>query len=98
MLSKISYVCDMIQNDERLAGGYNAVGISQGGLMFRGLAQRCPNPPIRNLITFGSPHQGVYGVPTCQAATGSALLCELIRRLLSEGAYIPWIQGIPLGS
>jgi len=91
---QISYVCNLIQNDARLAGGYNAIGISQGGLMFRGLAQRCPYPPIRNLITFGSPHQGVYGVPECQASTGSAILCELIRRLLTEGAYIPWIQDL----
>ena len=79
----------------------------QGGLMMRGVAQRCPHPPMRclylklqeplrfwtmkmcvmalehtifmtlwshwrrfvcrNLITFGSPHQGVFGVPECEA-------------------------------
>ena len=50
----------------------------------------------RNLVTFGSPHQGVFGVPECQAWVGDPVLgpalCELVRRLLNMGAYIPWIQ------
>merc|ERR1711892_794835 len=91
---QISYVCDVIGNDPNLAEGYNALGISQGGLMMRGLAQRCPNPPMKTLITFGSPHQGVFGVPECEASVGSYELCELVRRLLSQGAYIPWIQDL----
>lgn len=90
---QVSYVCDVLANNPNLVGGYIALGISQGGLMMRGVAQRCPNPPMKNLITFGSPHQGVFGVPSCEASVGSYELCELVRRLLSEGAYIPWIQG-----
>ena len=93
---QISYVCDVIGNYPNLAEGYNALGIFQGGLMMRGLAQRCPNPPMKTLITFGSPHQGVFGVPECEASVGSYELCELVRRLLSQGAYIPWIQGNPV--
>jgi len=92
--TQISKACEILQNDTNLAGGYNAIGISQGGLMFRGLLQRCPSPPVRNFITFGSPHQGVFGVPECKSTTGSPALCELVRRLLSEGAYIPWIQDL----
>lgn len=91
---QVSYVCEMIANDPNLADGYNALGISQGGLMMRGVAQRCPNPPMKNFITFGSPHQGVFGVPSCEASLGSYELCELVRRLLSEGAYLPWIQDL----
>merc|ERR1719228_3178302 len=67
---QVSYVCDMIAKDPKLAGGYNGVGLSQGGLLMRGLAQRCPNPPMRNFISFGAPHQGVFGVPECQGAVG----------------------------
>ena len=93
---QVSYVCNIIGNDPNLADGYNALGISQGGLMMRGVAQRCPNPPMKNLITFGSPHQGVFGVPECESSLGSYALCELVRRLLSEGAYLPWIQGISI--
>merc|ERR1712241_2689 len=91
---QVSYVCDVIASNPNLSEGYNGLGISQGGLMMRGLAQRCPNPPMKNLITFGSPHQGVFGVPECEAAVGSYELCELVRRLLSEGAYVPWIQDL----
>ena len=90
---QVMYVCNLIRRDPNLAEGYNALGISQGGLLMRGVAQRCPHPPMKNLITFGSPHQGVFGVPECQESLGSYTLCELVRRLLTSGAYHPWIQG-----
>ncbi len=38
-------------------GGYHGIGWTQGGNLLRGLAQRCPDPPMRNLITMGSQHQ-----------------------------------------
>ena len=47
---KISAVCKILQSDSRLAGGYNAIGYSQGGLLFRGLIQRCPSPPVRLVL------------------------------------------------
>lgn len=85
-----------------MSEGFNAVGISQGGLLLRfapthnahwhvilprvsrGLAERCP-VPMKTLITFGSPHQGVFGVPHCVETTDSYLLCELVRQLISLG-------------
>ena len=76
-----------------MAEGYNAVGISQGGLLIRGLAERCP-VPVHNLITFGAPHQGVFGIPECLEATDFYELCEMARQLLSAGAYVPWIQDL----
>ena len=86
-----------------MSEGFNAVGISQGGLLLRfaptlhtmpltsdplsrGLAERCP-VPMKTLITFGSPHQGVFGVPHCVETTDSYLLCELVRQLISLGGY-----------
>merc|ERR1719167_374580 len=70
-MKQIDLVCQQMMDDPLLvAEGYNAVGISQGGLLIRGLVQLCPIP-VRNLITFGAPHQGVYGVPDCVPATGS---------------------------
>jgi len=90
---QVARVCEALAADPRLAAGYHGLGISQGGLLLRGVAQRCPQPPMRKLITFGSPHQGVFGVPECQASA-SLELCELVRRLLSLGAYEPWIQDL----
>ena len=51
--------------DPLLAGGYTGIGYSQGGLLLRGLAQLCPEPPMLQLVTIGSPHQGIAGLPRC---------------------------------
>ncbi|XP_068248066.1 palmitoyl-protein thioesterase 1-like isoform X2 [Palaemon carinicauda] len=58
---QVEEVCQMLAKDRKLKNGYHAIGISQGGLFFRAVAQRCPSPPMKNLITIGSPHQGIYG-------------------------------------
>merc|ERR1719500_2225977 len=92
-VDQIDLVCQQILNDPLMADGYNAVGISQGGLLIRGLTQRCPIP-VKNLITFGSPHQGVFGIPDCTHVTGSFELCELVNEILSAGAYEPWVQDL----
>jgi len=87
---QIDLVCQMVNNDEKLKNGYHAVGFSQGGLFMRGLAQRCPSPRIRNLVSIGGPQQGVYGLPKCLGENHT--LCDYARRLLNYGAYIGWIQ------
>lgn len=51
----------------------------------RAIAERCPQPAMRNLITFGGQHQGIFGLPNCPPDN---LLCEEMRRLLNLGAYI----------
>jgi len=88
--TQISLACDRIQADPALSNGYNAVGFSQGGLFLRGLAQRCPHPPIKNLVSIGGPQQGVYGLPKCLGENHK--LCDYVRRLLNYGAYVGWIQ------
>jgi len=87
---QIVLACERIQSDPALADGYNAVGFSQGGLFLRGLAQRCPSPPIRNLVSIGGPQQGVYGLPKCLGENHR--VCDYVRRLLNYGAYVGWIQ------
>ena len=72
--------------------GYHAVGFSQGGLFIRGLAERCPQPRIHNLVSIGGPQQGVYGLPKCLGENHK--LCDYVRRLLNYGAYVGWIQDI----
>jgi len=88
--SQIELACQRIKEDPKLQGGYHAVGFSQGGLFFRGLAERCPEPPIKNLVSVGGPQQGVYGLPKCLGENHR--LCDYVRRLLNYGAYIGWIQ------
>jgi len=88
--SQIELACQKIQADPKLQQGYHAVGFSQGGLFIRGLAQRCPHPQIKNLVSIGGPQQGVYGLPKCLGE--NHVICDYVRRLLNYGAYIGWIQ------
>nr|CAD2177767.1 unnamed protein product [Meloidogyne enterolobii] len=89
MNEQINIVCEMLKEDVNLLKGYNAIGFSQGGLFMRAIAQRCPYPPIRNLISVGGPQQGVFGLPHC---SGSVAICDTIRHLLDYGAYETFIQ------
>lgn len=79
-------------NDIRQAGAINAVGFSQGGQFLRALVQRCPlrehGIRVKNLITLGGQHQGVFGLPNCNSAT----FCDYIRYMLSSGAYEDFVQ------
>ena len=43
-----------------LEHGFHFVGFSQGGLLGRGYAELYNNPPVSTLLTFGTPHAGVF--------------------------------------
>ncbi|OQR70387.1 palmitoyl-protein thioesterase 1-like [Tropilaelaps mercedesae] len=88
---QVKQACEIIGNDPDLANGYHAIGFSQGGQFMRALAQRCPEPPIKVLVSLGGQHQGVYGLPRCPGSSSS--LCEYVRRVLDYGAYWSWVQG-----
>lgn len=87
---QVERVCHKVRTDPKLKNGYNAMGFSQGGQFLRAIAQKCPSPPMRNLISFGGQHQGVYGLPHCPGT--SWILCDYARKLLNYGAYEEWIQ------
>ncbi|VDM46184.1 unnamed protein product [Toxocara canis] len=86
---QVQKACEMIAYDEKLKNGYNAVGFSQGALFMRAVAQRCPSPSMKNLISIGGPQQGVYGLPLCP---GDMRICDAVRRLLDLGAYVSFVQ------
>jgi palmitoyl-protein thioesterase len=67
-----------------LKDGYDAVGFSQGGLFLRSLAQSYPDPPVRTLITLGSPHMGVSALPPCDPPS---FLCTSMHWLLKSGVW-----------
>uniref|UniRef100_A0A6Q2WWW0 Palmitoyl-protein thioesterase 1 n=1 Tax=Esox lucius TaxID=8010 RepID=A0A6Q2WWW0_ESOLU len=70
--------------------GYNAMGFSQGGQFLRAVAQRCPSPPMKTLISIGGQQQGVYGLPRCPGE--SSVICDWIRKKLNSGAYTDVVQ------
>ncbi|VDN06430.1 unnamed protein product [Thelazia callipaeda] len=86
---QVAYVCETIQKDGNLKDGYNSIGFSQGAQFLRALAERCPNPPMKNLISLGGQHQGVFGLPLCPV---ESYICDRIRHLLELGAYSRFVQ------
>ncbi|XP_055655917.1 palmitoyl-protein thioesterase 1 [Falco peregrinus] len=87
---QVREVCSQLAKDPHLKGGYNAMGFSQGGQFLRAVAQRCPSPPMLNLISIGGQHQGVYGFPRCPGE--SSHICDWIRKTLDLGAYTQAVQ------
>lgn len=85
---QIDMACQKLSSDPKMKNGYHAIGFSQGGQFLRAVAQRCPNPPMVNLVSIGGQHEGVYGLPHCLGFK----LCDYARELLNLGAYISWIQ------
>uniref|UniRef100_A0A336MXR0 Palmitoyl-protein thioesterase 1 n=1 Tax=Culicoides sonorensis TaxID=179676 RepID=A0A336MXR0_CULSO len=87
---QVREACNKIANDSLLQTGFNGIGFSQGGLFMRALQQQCPKIKMINLITLGSPHQGVFGLPNCLAQNNDS--CKFFRGLLNHGAYLNWVQ------
>lgn len=88
--SLVEDACKLISSNQNTRNGYHAVGFSQGGQFLRAVAQRCPSPPMINLVTLGAQHQGVYGLPRCPGEETS--YCDLARKLLNYGAYTDFVQ------
>ncbi|WWC61567.1 uncharacterized protein I303_104151 [Kwoniella dejecticola CBS 10117] len=82
--------CEQIENIPELQGGFDAMGFSQGGLFLRFYAQYCNNPPIKNLITFGTPHFGISALIPCP--TPPTLTCLLAARAARSGIYTSYAQ------
>ena len=89
---QIDMACQMIANDPELQNGYNALGFSQGGQFLRAVAQRCPTPTMKNLVTVGAQHQGVFGFPNCPGEL--VFFCDIVRDLLNYGVYTDLVQSI----
>ncbi|XP_053606211.1 palmitoyl-protein thioesterase 1-like [Plodia interpunctella] len=90
--SQIEYVCKVFAADAKLQNGFNAIGFSQGSQFLRAVVQRCGHKigRVKNLITLGGQHQGVYGLPHCGALSHKT--CDYVRELLNYAAYQSWLQ------
>ncbi|OCK83521.1 alpha/beta-hydrolase [Lepidopterella palustris CBS 459.81] len=71
------------------APAINAIGFSQGGQFLRGYIERCNNPPVRNLVTFGSQHNGIAEFQTCGAMDW---LCKGAMALLRTNTWSQYVQ------
>ncbi|XP_018420016.1 PREDICTED: palmitoyl-protein thioesterase 1 [Nanorana parkeri] len=87
---QVDIVCNQLAQDPNLQQGYNSMGFSQGGQFLRAVAQRCPSPRMKNLISIGGQQQGVFGFPQCPGERSR--FCDWIRKLLNRGAYSKALQ------
>jgi palmitoyl-protein thioesterase len=90
---QIAQVCDDIREHAVLskAPGLNALGFSQGGQFLRGLVERCGGDvKIRNLVTFGSQHDGIAKYQICKDGDW---LCKSYVGLLKANTWGTWVQG-----
>jgi len=85
----VDYFASVVQNDENLKNGFNAIGYSQGNLIIRGYIERYNNPAVQNWISMHGPLMGVAGLPECNMTN---LICQKIDSLLYKAAYTTFIQ------
>ncbi|KAI1265029.1 palmitoyl-protein thioesterase 1 [Xylariaceae sp. FL1019] len=71
------------------APAIDAVGFSQGGQFLRGYVERCNSPPIRNLLTFGSQHNGIVDYRACKSTDW---LCKGAMALLHTNTWTSFVQ------
>ncbi|CAG9793971.1 unnamed protein product [Diatraea saccharalis] len=83
---QVEIACNQLAADPKLKDGFNAIGFSQGSQFLRALVQRCGDQlSIKNLISLGGQHQGVYGIPHCGALKHKP--CDYVRKLINHAAY-----------
>ncbi|KAL1974128.1 hypothetical protein VTN31DRAFT_5688 [Thermomyces dupontii] len=84
---QIAFVCEQLASEPILstAPAVNALGFSQGGQFLRGYIERCNNPPVRNLVTVGSQHNGIAKYQAC--ATTGDWVCRGAEALLRLGTW-----------
>lgn len=81
--------CNSVLKMADFQGEFNVLGLSQGGLIARHIAERCPiQGKVRNLITLGGPNMGVAATPHC--FTG--IFCEMINYIVDNLVYFAAIQ------
>ncbi|TGZ75122.1 hypothetical protein CRM22_000559 [Opisthorchis felineus] len=88
---QITQVCNELLSDPVFRDGVHMIGLSQGGLFVRALAQRCPFKTIGAVVSIGGPQMGVFGVPKCRDI-GPVHWCFVMDKLLSYGAYSSFVQ------
>ncbi|KAG9509216.1 Palmitoyl-protein thioesterase 1, partial [Fragariocoptes setiger] len=92
---QVDEACRQVLSDNRITkhGSLNVIGFSQGGQLSRALVQRCPltenNVTVKNYISLGGQHQGVFGLPHCSSDNE---LCKYARYLIETAVYSPLVQ------
>ncbi|EED19687.1 palmitoyl-protein thioesterase precursor [Talaromyces stipitatus ATCC 10500] len=92
LTEQIAQVCEQLASEPILstAPAVNALGFSQGGQFLRAFVQRCNFPKVRNLVTLGSQHNGIYKFQSCQSS--GDWVCRSAEALLRFGRWSDFVQ------
>ncbi|CAK7211897.1 hypothetical protein SEUCBS140593_001321 [Sporothrix eucalyptigena] len=88
---QVDQVCADIAADPILstAPAIDALGFSQGGQFLRAYVERCNNPPVRSLVTFGSQHNGISEFVECGSTD---LVCRAAMAMLRGNTWSGFVQ------
>lgn len=93
MDDQVEQFARVVRADPKLAGGFNAIGFSQGNLLIRGYIHRFNNPPVRNFVSMHGVMMGVAGLPQCPTTVpGLGALCRTMNWLMGFGVYTGFVQ------
>ena len=84
---QVNSACANMNKYPEFANGVNLVGLSQGGLIARALAEMC-NITVHNVITLGGPHMGVMSIPECE----TGFYCDIFNDVIELGVYDTFVQ------
>jgi palmitoyl-protein thioesterase len=87
MNRQVELLCQTVEADIKLQGGFNMIGVSQGSLIVRAAVEKC-SLPVYNFVTLVGIHQGVFGIPNLQ------LLPPSISEIVSKYAYEESVQNV----
>ncbi|KAL8906604.1 MAG: hypothetical protein Q9207_001928 [Kuettlingeria erythrocarpa] len=91
LTEQVSQVCHDLRMHPVLSRtpAINALGFSQGGQFLRAYIQRCNNPPVRTLVTFGSQHNGISEFQNCG---DNDWLCKSWDGYLKRNTWTQFVQ------
>lgn len=81
-----------VRADPKLAGGFDAFGLSQGNSVLRGYIQKYNNPPVRHYLSIHGTGMGVSGFPNCNPVGIIPGICDTIADAMGDMAYTRLIQ------
>ncbi|KAL9131602.1 MAG: hypothetical protein Q9217_000490 [Psora testacea] len=94
LTDEVQTVCTKLAQEPILskAKGINAIGFSQGGQFMRAYVERCNDPPVKNLVTFGSQHNGITDFQNCNENSWNPLVCAAWDSILKSQTWTNFVQ------
>lgn len=95
MDKNVEVFAEAVKKDPKLAGGFNAVGFSQGNSIVRGYIQKYNDPPVSTFLSVHGTVVGVASFPHCDPKGLLGPVCNLLDKyLVGPAAYTKFVQNM----